>query len=495
MATESVAEFIARHDAEDAELKTQHELALVNIESLQTSLSNEEAAHQATRAALTSEQAAHEQTKTALADANLVILDLREQLENCQNPSQLPQVMPLSSKVVHEGFGVCQHANFQTNNVHIHQSEIMERYGQMHIAQMRSLYVPNLNNFQQVVDGCRAYGVKWNATVATPQTTEAQVRDRIKHMAENNADIIGWVEGMNEPNEGTGWVSEAVRNQWVIWDEVKKQRELHTEFNPVILSPSMHDVRLDNANGAHWKDFAEGSITIGTGASAKTYKGKDLCQMVAVHCYPAGSVPDTKRAERVQWVYDAFGFGMPIKFSEWGYTNTLGLPKSSRTGGHKVASAEASAVYDCQAVFDFANNSWQVMRYEMMDDPDANNLSTESNFGLWKVQSVTGNPDTTWTPKPVVDKLTAILSALKDPGGDYTTTPVGLKVTAPEDVRTCLVQKRTGETTLWLWRHGEVWDPTSETSITLGSVQATVEHDGGTSTVQVGPQPVAVNVG
>lgn len=394
--------------------------------------------------------------------------------------STLPLVTPMSAKAVHEGYGVCQHVNFQTNNVHIHQAEIMERYGAMNVAQMRSLYVPNLDNFQQAVDGCRAHGVKWNATVAVlGKTTDDQIRSRIKHMAENNADIIGWVEGVNEPNEGTGWAAEAVRVQKVIFEEVHKYPALaHVR----VLSPSMHDVRLDNSNGQHWKDFVNAG-------------GAPYVDMVAVHCYPAASTPDTKRAERVQWVYDAFGPGTPIKFTEWGYTTTLGLPKSSRTGGHKVISADAAAVYDCQAVFDFASRGWELLRYEMMDDPDPSNLETEKNFGLWKVQTVTGNPDTTWVAKPSVQHLTSILGWLKDPGPDYTPIPVRLAVSSSSSsLRYHVVQKRSGATRVYLYRYGAVWDPDAEAPITLAKISVTVTDSSGSRVVEVGPQPVAVDI-
>ena len=37
-----------------------------------------------------------------------------------------------------------------------------------------------------------------------------------------------------------------------------------------------------------------------------------------------------------------------------------------RHGGARSISPEASAVYDCQAVLDFAANGWELLRYEML---------------------------------------------------------------------------------------------------------------------------------
>lgn len=390
----------------------------------------------------------------------------------------LPLVRPLASKAVHEGYGVCQHVNFQTS-VYKHQAEVMERYGRMAIAQMRSMYAPNLSNFKPAMAGARQYGVQWNATVATLDTPRVEIEQRIAHMAANNPDLIRAVEGVNEPNnEGAGWVGPCVMRQKWLHDAVRSHPELD---HVTVLGPALHDVRLEAVGGAHWQQLVDAGIAA----------FMDAC---AVHNYPSASTPDTKRDERVQWVYDAFGAGYPIKFTEWGYTNTLGT-KSRRIGGARTISADASKFYDCQVVLDFANQGWEVMRYEFLDDPDPSNLVTESNFGLWEVQSIAGDPDTTWTPKPAVRPLTALLRSLKDPGAAYTPNPMRLRVNAPDDVRTCLTQKRDGSTTLWLWRHAQVWDPVLERSLNPGSVTAKVERPRRTLSVEVGSMPQAIDLG
>lgn len=384
---------------------------------------------------------------------------------------------PLAAQAVHEGYGVCQHVNFQTS-VYQHQAAIMERYGQMGVAQMRSLYVPGLANFDHAVAGARRHGVRWNATVATVDTTQDEIEERIAHMAASTADLIGWVEGVNEPNEGSDWVGPCAERQQWIHDAVRSHPELD---HVVILGPSMHDVRLANAGGVHWQELADAGIA-------------DHMDVCSVHSYPSASTPDNRREERVQWVYDAFGDGYPIKFSEWGYTNTLG-PASERTGGARPISPAASAIYDCQAVLDFANHGWEVVRYEFLDDPDEGSLDTESNYGLWEVDSTEGDPDLTWTPKPVVAPLTEMLRSLRDPGESYATTRVLLGVDAPDDVRTCLTQKRDGTTTLWLWRHVEVWDPDAEVDLDPGTVTVTIEQArGAVRKVSVGPMPLAVPI-
>ena len=70
-----------------------------------------------------------------------------------------------------------------------------------------------------------------------------------------------------------------------------------------------------------------------------------------------------------------------------------------------------------------------------------------------------------------------------------------MRVAAPADVRTCLAQKRDGSTTLWLWRHVQVWDPVQEKALNPGPVTATVERPKKTFKVEVGPMPVAIDLG
>ena len=407
-----------------------------------------------------------------------------------------PYVTPRSSKAVHEAYGICQHVNFQTSgNVHAsaaNQAAIMDRYGQMKVHQMRSMYAPNSSSaFNAAVDGCRDHDVMWNATLAARQEngtinlSEAQIRAKITTAAEDHADIIGWFEGINEPNfpSDPDWVDKVLEVQWIIWDEWSQHPELdHVK----ILSPSMHDTRLDASNGAHWEMFANAEITRG----GDTYQGKDLCHMAAVHNYPGGSLPDTKRNQRVGWVYDAFGDGFPVKLSEWGYTNATN--KSGRIGGHKVTNEAAAAAYSAQGILDHARLGYELLQYEFLDDVNAAKNDTEKNFGQYRVTSTSPS---SWTPKPSVAAITNVLSALKDPGSSYSTTDVTLDTSdIPSSVRWLVTQKRTGVTTIWLWRHVEMWNPNTETPINVSTVSVPITDVVGTRNITVGTMPVAVNV-
>jgi hypothetical protein len=71
---------------------------------------------------------------------------------------------------------------------------------------------------------------------------------------------------------------------------------------------------------------------------------------------------------------------------------------------------------------------------------------------------------------------------------------VTLDIDGSGDIRSCVTQKRDGSTTVWLWRHGEIWDPEAEVALDHESESVTVEHAGRTRTVEVGPMPVPVEL-
>jgi len=383
--------------------------------------------------------------------------------------AQLTQRQPISAAVLRRRYAVCTHPNFGTK-VYKHRAEWMERIAGANIYKIRGMYPSVASQRDEVIALCRAYGIKWNALVAVETDTQAAIEAKIDHMAANAADVIESVEGVNEPNPAStslSWVAPVVQRQQWIDQRVKSKPSL---AHVTVGSPAMHDKNNDAVNGLHWQQFVDGG-------------GKQWCDWVAGHCYP-GDVPLNKLAERLGWIDDAFGAGFPRKITETGYTNAIGFP---RVGGHKVFSEAASAVYDFQAFLEICGlQGVDVFRYEVLDDPDSTKGVTEANFGMWRVQSIDGNPDTEWTEKPSVAPIRAALTWMKaDPGG--TPAPVGLEVSAPADVHWCVVGRSDGENRVYLWRYGRVWNPDTEQPVTLGSVSVTVTDQVGPRTIQVGP--------
>jgi hypothetical protein len=72
---------------------------------------------------------------------------------------------------------------------------------------------------------------------------------------------------------------------------------------------------------------------------------------------------------------------------------------------------------------------------------------------------------------------------------------VTLTVTSPtDDVRWTALGKRDGSTWLHLRRTVDVWDPTSETPVTVDPVRVTVVSPSGRRTVDVGAEVTTLQV-
>lgn len=424
--------------------------------------------------------------------------------------SSLPLQTPYSAQKVHQNYGVCQHVNFQST-VYQHQDALIDILADAGVHRFRSMYANNLSNHAGALAKTRARNMKWHALIMTTTSDRAQVDARINHIANNAIGVVDRLEGINEPNEGSGWAAATALRQYWMHVAVRKNAKLRPLWLAgafQVGSPSMHDVKLDNSNGQHWVDFGETLVTCdmddpdypAINGVAQKIKAKNFCDFVNAHGYQGASVPDKDRGKRVAYARAVWP-NAPIVFSECGYTNAVGVPASSRTTGHKVIPEHLSAIYDAQFVFDWYAAGLGCMRYEALDDPPSDSVpetqryDQESTFGLIGVQTVTGNPSTTWREKPGLASIKQILTWLKDEGASYNTQPVRLSISSPSStVRTFLVQKRSGDTRLYYWKYAEVWDPNAEVPKTVSPESLRIEDAAGVRNVTVIPTVQYVDI-
>ncbi len=419
-------------------------------------------------------------------------------------PPDLPLMTPVWSHRVYQNYGLCQHTNFQTT-VYQFQNELIDRMADLGVYKFRSMYAHNLPKNDEAIARARLRGMKWHATVMTLSSTRSEINARINHMANNAADLVVDVEGINEPNEGSTWVGPTATRQYWMSYAIRTNatlRPLWLAGKLRIGTPSMHDVRLDNADGAHWVQFGEYLVECdaddpdypAVGGVKQKIKAKHFCDYVNAHGYQGGGAVDRNRQRRVDYARAEFPT-LPIVFSETGYHNAMG---PNRTANHVPVPESISAVYDPQIVFDFFNAGLGAIRYEALDDPDPGDDNVvESNFGLWEVDesNVSAPPDTSWTPKPVIAKLKPILNWLKDDGTpSFSPQPVRLRITKPTDVRMTLCQKSDGATRLYAFRYGTIWDRDAEVPIDVPAVNITVEDAQGSRTIAVGPEVKAIDI-
>lgn len=377
----------------------------------------------------------------------------------------LPLVRPFSSQQVQEAFGVCAHPNFGQSGYQYTQ-EWMEALASIGASYFRGLYAHELPATRTTATLARDHGIKWGMTVCPDLSYSGQeLVNRIKHIARNAADVCVYVEGVNEPNYVEGgsppadWPKRTVAKQKLIWQTVKGDPRLaHVK----VIGPSLHSVL---STEAQYRALRDAGIV-----RYMDYAG--------IHRYPGGRYPDYLLDERLAWV-DRYWGGKPVWITETGYTNAV-----YRRQGHPPVPEDVSAVYAPSALLEAVDRGCKVSWYELLDDPDPwTKDDTESNFGMYAT-AVDDVPP--WRAKPVVAVMKAFLAQLKDPGGSYDPSLIRLRVTTDaDDVRTTVLSKRDGTTTLHVRRATNCWDAAASQRIAVTPVPVVVETARATLTLAV----------
>ena len=408
--------------------------------------------------------------------------------------NRLPEVQPLAARDVYNGYGVCAHPTFRTT-VYGDVDAWMAKLAALEIRYFRGAYDPRNPGSRAAVVAARKHGVRWLMLVVPEgqlgptdqdvETTAAIVRD----IAANAADVCLGIEGLNEPNHNRNstvpvpadWAVTAAAHQKAIWTTAKADPRLARK---PVLGPSLHAiaamqsyVRADPPGGrSHYLQLRAAGV-----AAHQDWQG--------LHAYSGGQPPGRTLGDQEQQIRTAHGTGSyPIWVTETCYHNAV-----ATTAGHRPSSEAAAAVYGPQALLAFAKRGMRTVRYELLDDVDADAKDAhESNFGLYRVGST--DPDT-WTPKPEAVAIAALLAGLKDPGRRYTPAPVRLRVeSAASDLDITVVGKRDGSVRAYLYRSNAVWDPVSRRALTVAPAEVVVTDRAGSRTLTVGPQVVGVTL-
>jgi hypothetical protein len=181
-----------------------------------------------------------------------------------------------------------------------------------------------------------------------------------------------------------------------------------------------------------------------------------------LHPYPAGAQPETSGLEReieqARWLEPSG----PLQVTETGYHGALAQP-----GGQPPASDAAAAVYLPRLLLDnFSRGIERTFLYELLDEkPDPGAGAQEQHWGLFDVEH---------RAKPQADTLRRLIALLADPGPRFAPGRLEYSLSAPQDVRHVLLQKRDGSFALVLWRAVPVWDPAGRRPLAAGPVTATV---------------------
>jgi exo-beta-1,3-glucanase (GH17 family) len=343
--------------------------------------------------------------------------------------STLPLVRPMSSQMVQQNWGVCDHPNF--SGAYQNRAAVIDRLAGMRVSCIRGLFTTDTAGAQTTAS-LRANGMTWVMTVYPTEQgmTTAALVARIRYIGDHAADVCRAVEGPNEwDNSRTGGTpmtaAATAAVQKTIYQTVRSDPRLD---HVVVLGPACHEVVLENNNGSDYLDLVAAGI-------------KPHQDAQAVHSYPAGSNITTKLAQRLAWVYAAFGDQYPVQITETGWT-------TAGTTGHALTTEADAATFAAQGVLIMAGLKIPTMRYEVLDDSP---MGGADGFGLWSCSST--DDTSMWRSKPEVTSVGTLLRQLLDPGVPYIPATVRLKIVGA--VERAITGKRNGVVTAWLWVTGD----------------------------------------
>ena len=388
----------------------------------------------------------------------------------------LPSLKPIWSESVRKSFGVCAHPNFGDSQYQFTDAWVAA-LAETGASYFRGQYSHNLTATDVAIASSRRRGLRWGMTVVPENwaVTGPALVQRIRHIADNAADVCLYVEGINEPNHERGggrapsdWISRTMAVQRTIWDAVKGDPRLrHVQ----VLGPSLHAVL---ATEADYRQIGQAGLA-------------NYMDYAAIHRYPNGRYPNHLLDEKLGWVARHWG-GKPTWITETGYTNAMGTNL-----GHRPVPEDVAAVYAPSAILEAADRGCMITWYELLDDVDgAAKANIESNFGMFAARGRIGPP---WRPKPVVASVRSFLDSLRDPGPTFDPPQIGLRITTDaEDVRSTIIAKRDGSATVYLRRATEGWDRIAKRPIRVDEVPVVVHSARTQRTVWVDHEVQAVAI-
>lgn len=240
------------------------------------------------------------------------------------------------------------------------------------VRQIRGLVVPHQDECRRTARLCRRYGIKWLMTLTTDgRLSPRETRHRVHQIADDYADIVLGLEGVNEPDtDERGWAQRTVDIQRAIWEARNNHRALK---GVRVVSPSLHDRNEDVSNGAGYRALKRQGIG-------------ELCDVAGLHSYPKGRRVTFTLRDRLKLVDIAYK-GKPVWVTEFGWTNYSG------GSGQRPTSERRAATLAARGIPKIADHPrvQKAFRYELLDDPRHGSRSPGAHYGLVR---------TDWSRKP-----------------------------------------------------------------------------------------------
>ncbi|HEY7623096.1 MAG TPA: hypothetical protein VH834_25195 [Solirubrobacteraceae bacterium] len=185
----------------------------------------------------------------------------------------------------------------------------------------------------------------------------------------------------------------------------------------------------------------------------------DSWDVTNLHPYPGGQEPFANLDQELARAREQ-GHDGPIMATETGYHNAL-----RATSGQPPVSEQAVAAYLPRLLMGyFAAGIERTFLYELADEkPDAGLAQAEQHFGLLHADL---------TPKPAFAAVRDLLQTVRRSDGPGQARQ--LRVQAPRDVKSLLLERRDGSSVLALWRPTSVWNVDGRSASAVRPVSATL---------------------
>jgi hypothetical protein len=299
-------------------------------------------------------------------------------------------------------------------------------------------------------------GVKFTFCIAGGGAiTTASMKATLSLIAQLNTDVPGSVEaveGVNEINNslatfnGVGGLQGAVNLQKAL-------------YKAVMANPALAGVAVDYFTG-----YNAGSI--GVGPNPATTSG--LANFDTQHPYPSGGLaPEAFVAPAVALGNESAPYG-PAVYTETGYSTD-------------DVSQDVQAKYTLDLLMDdAANGIAQTDLYQLLDAYAPGSPQGDDGYGLF---------DSTNAPKEAATAIHNLTTILSDTGANAATfspTPISYSLTGlPADGNTLLIEKSNGAQDIVVWAEPQIWNPNTDTEITVPATPVTVQLGGTYHTVNV----------
>lgn len=197
-------------------------------------------------------------------------------------------------------------------------------------------------------------------------------------------------------------------------------------------------------------------------------------QFANLHPYAFGHAPELVLDYHLNTMF-GHRTRRPAYVTEVGYQNSFVKPWINPPVPLAVAGAYIPRLF----AEDFRRGITRTYLWQFLDTPaPANWPDQEAHFGLLYPNM---------TDKPAGLAMRRLMGILADPGRTFTAQPMPMAVTGGSDLHGLLLQKRSGEHYLLIWRAAELWNPDTQKRIVSPPKPATLTLRGGARLATLNP--------